>query len=62
MAASVVVSDFIVRSRLVCTGLSLARSDVARALTRDQHRDRVALGFEERLGHVAEILPVHLQR
>jgi len=28
----------------------------------DEHRDRVALGLEDRLGHVAEILSVHLQR
>src|SRR2546430_9254266 len=28
----------------------------------DEHRDRVALGLEDRVGHVAEILAVRMQR
>src|SRR6476620_6151171 len=55
--ASVVVSS-IVRIGVVRTGLS----DDHQPEKLGEHRDRAALGFEDRLGDVSQILAVRLQR
>ncbi len=56
------VADHAAKPPLSRKHLSHRGNVSASAFDLDQHVDRVPLGLEHRLGHVAEVLPVGLER